>query len=469
MEFLETFGILGFVPFAVPLGVSRRARRRSAVIVSFLAVGALVSAGLHSANAATTETSVVRINAGGGAFTDSQGRQWSADQYYSDGWTYTTDQQIKGAATADQPMYNSERAGMGSYNIPVTNGTYTVKLYLAEIYPGEGRTFSATAEGQSIIANVNLEATYGAFTAATVSRTVTVNDGSVDLGFSASVDNAKVSGIELLRQATTTTTTAKPTTTTLQLTQPVAAGTKPSGVTGTWRLVFNDEFNTTSLNTNVWTTCGYQLQSGCRPTNSNELGFITPNNIVVSGGAVQFTAKKQAVKAPNGQAYNYTTGNISTAPDDNRDGTFSYKYGYSEARIKVAAGAGMWSAFWLGPQNLVWPPEVDVTEQLGMYPTKSMSNIFWKSGSTVRSGDKWIDAGTTLSAGYHTFGLDWEPTGMKWYIDGKLMRTATSTEVVPPSQAMYPILNLAVGGWGGPVNATLPSTMSVDWVRIWQK
>jgi beta-glucanase (GH16 family) len=49
--------------------------------------------------------------------------------------------------------------------------------------------------------------------------------------------------------------------------------------------------------------------------------------------------------------------------------------------------------------------------------------------------------------------------------------STTNTSLIP-QQAMYPIFDLAVGGsWGGPPNAStqFPATMSVDYIRVWQK
>ena len=82
-----------------------------------------------------------------------------------------------------------------------------------------------------------------------------------------------------------------------------------------------------------------------------------------------------------------------------------------------------------------------------------------------------LHAGIDLSAGFHTFGVDWEYDHLTWYLDGQSFGTITDPALIP-TVAMYPILDLAVGGsWAGAPDATtpFPSTMSVDYVRIWQK
>src|SRR5438067_716157 len=56
---------------------------------------------------------VVRVNAGGSAYTDAQGNSWSADCCNSGGNVYSTTASI--ANTSDAPLYQSERWNSGSF------------------------------------------------------------------------------------------------------------------------------------------------------------------------------------------------------------------------------------------------------------------------------------------------------------------------------------------------------------------
>jgi hypothetical protein len=76
----------------------------------------------------------VRVNAGGGAYTDSNGNTFLADQYFSGGSTLSSSHSISG--TTDQALYQNERWGSFTYAIPVVNGTYDVKLHFVELYYG---------------------------------------------------------------------------------------------------------------------------------------------------------------------------------------------------------------------------------------------------------------------------------------------------------------------------------------------
>ncbi|MBL7473173.1 PKD domain-containing protein [Robertkochia sediminum] len=153
-------------------------------------------------------TTVVQINAGGGQ-EFYEGKDFSADQFFTGGKLYTNTQAQVPAVfqterTANPPQF--------SYNIPVTDGNYTVILYFAEIYWGAtgggtggvgSRIFDVTLEGDLVLDNFDIFAEAGAETILTKSFIVTISDGSIDLFFDASsaaggIDQPKLSAIEIL-------------------------------------------------------------------------------------------------------------------------------------------------------------------------------------------------------------------------------------------------------------------------------
>ncbi|WP_278251890.1 malectin domain-containing carbohydrate-binding protein [Sabulibacter ruber] len=158
----------------------------------------------------------VRINAGGPAATTSMGA-FSADQYAAGGSTYTNTQISDIGGTTDDVIYRSERYGALSYNIPVTSGTYRLRLHFAELYfgatgggPGGNgkRVFNVTAEGQTILSNFDIYAQAGAMNALVREFQVTVTDGTLNLALVKVIENPKISAIEVLPATTTTTTLA---------------------------------------------------------------------------------------------------------------------------------------------------------------------------------------------------------------------------------------------------------------------
>jgi beta-glucanase (GH16 family) len=162
---------------------------------------------------------------------------------------------------------------------------------------------------------------------------------------------------------------------------------------------------------------------------------------------------------------NHTSGMVDTY------GSFSFTYGYVEARLKIHAGRGLWPAFWMLPVNDgPWPPnKIDIMENLGHDPTTAYFTYHWPSnGTTLQS--QYHYTGADFSADWHIFAVDWEPDAIIWYVGGvERARYADAPNIA--SKPMFVIVNLAVGGWadspGG--NTPFPSYYQVDYVRGWQK
>ena len=151
-------------------------------------------------NPAATVAEAMRINAGGDAFTDSDGNQWSADQFFKGGNLYSTAVGID--STQDDALFQTERYGKQlDYDIPVANGDYTVNLSFAEIYWNQAnqRVFDVKAEDKLVLDNVDVHVGAGGKNIAMEkSFNVTVQDGVLNLDLTASVNNVKISGIEIV-------------------------------------------------------------------------------------------------------------------------------------------------------------------------------------------------------------------------------------------------------------------------------
>ena len=114
-----------------------------------------------------------------------------------------------------------------------------------------------------------------------------------------------------------------------------------------WKLVWSDEFDGDSLNTNVWTRETGGSDGG--GWGNNELQYYTDRteNSYVSDGTLKIVAKRE-----NYSNCRFTSARLKTA------GKKSFKYGRMEARIKVNGGNqdGVWPAFWMmGDDGTSWP------------------------------------------------------------------------------------------------------------------
>ena len=157
--------------------------------------------------------------------------------------------------------------------------------------------------------------------------------------------------------------------------------------------------------------------------------------------------------------YRYTSGVLTTAD------SFNQTYGYFEIRARLPRGAGLWPAFWLLPASREWPPEIDVFEVLGQDPSTIHQTVHWSKDDehVFKHAEVKID---DASKGFHTYGVDWTKTTIRWFIDGReTARAPTPSDLHQPA---YLLVNLAVGGWAGePADDSTPADLEIDYVRVY--
>ena len=77
--------------------------------------------------------------------------------------------------------------------------------------------------------------------------------------------------------------------------------------------------------------------------------------------------------------------------------------------------------------------------------------------------------GVNLSAGFHTYGVLWEPGLVVWYVDNEEVRRISGPRV--SDEPMNIIAHLVVGSdWiGQPDASSIPAVFEIDYIRAWQK
>jgi beta-glucanase (GH16 family) len=230
-----------------------------------------------------------------------------------------------------------------------------------------------------------------------------------------------------------------------------------------WTQVWSDEFNGTSLDTSNWS-----YETGGGGWGNHELQNYTsrPENVRVSGGTLIIEARAESY---GGNAY--TSARLRSMHKR------FWKYGKIEARIQVPSAKGIWPAFWMLGENfdsVGWPRcgEIDIME----HPSGGNLNyasMHWDlNGHQYYTGQ--ISCGAVCGAAYHTYGLEWTPTELRWYFDGVNFHTGNITinDTEEFHNPFFILLNVAVGGdWPGPPDGTttFPQRMFVDWVRVYQQ
>lgn len=153
------------------------------------------------------ELVLYRLNAGGPAYTDPDGNDWSPDAgFFNIGSTFSTNEPIAG--TEADTLYQSERFNQNgatnmTYSLPVDPGTYRVRLHFAEIWSGASnpgvRVFDVLVEGALALDNLDIFASAGLNTALIEEYDVQVVDGTLNVAFVKVNENPKLSAIEVIQ------------------------------------------------------------------------------------------------------------------------------------------------------------------------------------------------------------------------------------------------------------------------------
>lgn len=236
-----------------------------------------------------------------------------------------------------------------------------------------------------------------------------------------------------------------------------------------WTKAFEDDFTTNNDLSNwvVWTGGAY----------NNELQYYQGANLQVTGGNLVITAKKETIKGPTTpsdatpKTFNYTSGRIECRTGVSANATTPKVR--MVARIKLAAGYGMWPAFW--SYGDPWPTqgEIDFVEARGQEPTKYQTNYFYgktANRNLVRGQEGYITADKDLTTCYHVYEMEWGQNTLTSYLDGKVVETKSGGYIPNLFGKTERItLNLAVGGdFFTNFNPALiaPGSMSVDYVKV---
>jgi hypothetical protein len=156
-------------------------------------------------------------------------------------------------------------------------------------------------------------------------------------------------------------------------------------------------------------------------------------------------------------------------------------YGAWFARIQAPSepsGVSVGNVFLLFPANNEWPPEIDIYEDHGTRTATASSVINTVSNVCGSSPSGQCISSHVQSNGHsggtanddtqwHTYGVEWTPSGVTWFIDGRVIFTAPTSQVPsgaqPPDTPMYMDLQ-AENTTGAPAPAGM-TTMNVDWAE----
>lgn len=141
-------------------------------------------------------------------------------------------------------------------------------------------------------------------------------------------------------------------------------------------------------------------------------------------------------------------------------------YGWYEARMRTAAGSGLNAALFTysGPPLTKVHDEIDF-EFLGKAPRKVQLN-YWAAAAGKH--ESWPDLGVDTSQGFHDYAFEWTPGRIRWFMDGRLLRTSSDARMPDTGGQFFATLwigSASVNDWLGPLDETrLPATSEVEWM-----
>jgi beta-glucanase (GH16 family) len=249
-----------------------------------------------------------------------------------------------------------------------------------------------------------------------------------------------------------------------------------------WTSVFTDDFRGDVLDDSKWAyrQSGLYNEAGSRACSKSDERAVS-----VSDGTLQLRVMTDPEQdglpcyTEHGTLDYYLNGHVATG------NLFEFKYGVAAARVKFPQGRGQHGAFWLQRDNPPIPgdpassgAEIDVVEFFGEgYPRGGLASFLYyldSEGENQKVGGIWPGATAGLPPGdnwwrsYHVFSLEWTPKHYVFRVDGReIFRTTEGVSGVE----QYLILSLLSSDWELPKldESTLPTTMHVDWVRVWQQ
>lgn len=202
-----------------------------------------------------------------------------------------------------------------------------------------------------------------------------------------------------------------------------------------YKLVWNDEFNGTTVDTNKWSVV-HQTKS----TESHHQGRYLTRNTSVGGGNLQIvterhciingelpsTANRSEAPCPSGATTAYSSGQVKSA--------YNWASGKMEIRAKMpnTTQSGLWSGFWLRQEGKWCTSQYGEIDILEWYSDPKSTNASTATthiscaNNDLTSRQHVQHVTGSLADSWHTWGVEWDKSGVTYYLDGKVVKSISS-------------------------------------------
>ena len=223
----------------------------------------------------------------------------------------------------------------------------------------------------------------------------------------------------------------------------------PTPVGQNWKLVWQDEFEGTTLDASKWEV----------PDHKRRDGWWSPKAVALDGDG------HLAISTLN-DGDRYLDACVRTR------GKFEHAHGYYVARIKLQNQPGHWSAFWLYNSSVGKVgddgrdgTEIDIMEK-PWRDDRVQHALHWDGYGREHKSEGKVANVPGVMEGWHTFALLWKADEYVFYVDGnETWRTTAGGVCQVP---LYIKLSDEIGDWAGSIKqAELPDKFLVDYVRVY--
>jgi beta-glucanase (GH16 family) len=172
---------------------------------------------------------------------------------------------------------------------------------------------------------------------------------------------------------------------------------------------------------------------------------------------------------------------LSTArPDVNREYPFPFTYGFVESRLRFPPVPGFFTAFWMVPTDPTYEyrTELDIVEILGGQPNTAYMSYHYDNRNKsykVNSGPGNNGACPVqdYSNEWVTFGVDWQPDHIAWYINDTKCGEFTDRAQIENGPMQIILMTSIDNQWERDAASVLTDQqlvmlLEVDFVRVYQ-
>jgi beta-glucanase (GH16 family) len=265
---------------------------------------------------------------------------------------------------------------------------------------------------------------------------------------------------------------------------------QPAELNGKIRFVWGDEFNGTTIDTNIW-----NVRDNFDNYSDGDGAVALKKNVWISGnGLLNCRVLKETYYCPaskvsewdckwqwktNGAPYSYTYGRIDAKEKYNQ------QYGYAEALLYFSPQPGLWPAFWTTPGDGVRHTnagEVDIMERSADADNNTVTTNVHLDYCPENTGTscphdlgKYCTSVPTCYGKQHhltnpvwnatKYALYWSPTELVFYINDDTVRTMPNPGVIDPLKF---ILGMGVSSDKVTPQSILPSIFYVDYIHVYE-